>query len=166
MKHLYIVRHAKSSWVDCEVADVERPLNKRGKKDAPVMGERLKDRGVTPDLIVSSPAKRAYKTAKKIAKKLDYPKKRIVKDESIYEGSEGDLLQVIRRADSNVESLMIFGHNPGFTFLANALVGEPLIDNIPTCGVFRVDFDVDDWREVEPGTGKFQFFDYPKDSQT
>lgn len=161
MKTLYLVRHAKSSWDYPHLDDIDRPLNNRGKKDAPEMGRRLKMRGIFPDLMISSPAERAYKTCKKIAKMLDYPKGEIEIDEDVYHASEDGLLEVVRSCDDIWKSVMLFGHNPGFTDFANSLSNEN-IENIPTSGVFACKFDTDSWEEVDFGSGRMLFFDYPK----
>jgi phosphohistidine phosphatase len=161
MKRLYLIRHAKSSWKDPTVVDFDRPLNKRGKRDAPFMGKRIKSYQVQPDLIISSPANRAAKTAKIIAEEIGVPKKQIVYDESIYEAGVASLLHVIRNIDNSANQVMLFGHNPGLTMLAEYLT-HILVDNIPTCGIFCVDFAIDSWKEVAEGSGKVVFFDYPK----
>lgn len=162
MKRLYLVRHAKSSWKDATLEDFDRPLNKRGKQDAPLMGKLFKSHyKLSPDLIVSSPAKRAAKTAKVIAKEIGFPKKQIVYEGAIYEAGVPPLLSVIRKIDDSADQVMLFGHNPGLTMLAEYLIGV-VVDNIPTCGIFCIDFDVDSWKEVGEGRGKEVFFDYPK----
>lgn len=161
MKTLYIVRHAKSSWDYPELSDIDRPLNKRGEKDAPEMGRRLNQRDIFPDLMISSPANRALTTCKVIASALDYPQESIEVNDRVYHAGENRLLDVVRNADDTWLSVMIFGHNPGFTDFANSLTDE-YIDNIPTCGVFACTFDVDRWQEVDFGKGKKLFFDYPK----
>jgi phosphohistidine phosphatase len=158
---LILVRHAKSSWKDAGLADRERPLNKRGKRDAPEMGERLASRKLKVDTIVSSPAKRALKTAREIAKKLDYPKDRIELDDRIYEAAPSELLQVVREWDDARKCVMMFGHNPGFTELANEL-GTEYIDNVPTCGVVELAFDVKSWKRVGKAKAAKMRFDYPK----
>src|SRR2546421_80442 len=99
MKTLTLARHAKSSWDDLELSDFERPLNKRGRKDAPFMGELLHSRGFRPDLIVSSPANRALTTARIIAEELEYPLDRIIVNEKLYEADSGDILNVARATD-------------------------------------------------------------------
>lgn len=161
MKRLYLLRHAKSSWKHPDLSDFERPLNERGKRDAPVMGKRLKEMQIQPDLILSSPAKRAHKTAKIIAKEIDFPKKQIVTDESIYAAGVSTLLDLIRKIDDSFRQVILIGHNPGFTDLANYLTNAQL-DNIPTCGIFCTDFDIQSWKDVAEGKGTFVFFDYPK----
>jgi phosphohistidine phosphatase len=160
MKTLYLARHAKSSWKNSELSDVDRPLNKRGKRDAPFMGEVLHEKGVKPDLMVTSPAKRARLTAESIAKEIGYKKKNIVIEEDLYEFSTSGLLDVIQGFDNNHNSIMIFGHNPAFTTLNNNLTDQ-YIDNIPTCGIVCIQFDLQ-WNEIESNSGKTQFFIYPK----
>lgn len=161
MKRLYLIRHAKSSWKDQDLTDIERPLNTRGKRDAPCMGKRLKDLKVHPDLIVSSPAKRALKTAKVIAREIGYPKKRIETDESIYLAGVSTLLLVIQNIEDSYQQVILFGHNPGFTELAEYLTDQQF-DNIPTCGIVCMDFDIESWKEVAEGKGILVSFDYPK----
>lgn len=161
MKTLYLVRHAKSSWDHPYLDDIDRPLNKRGQRDAPDMGKRLHSRGIFPDLIISSPANRALTTCKEIAKALGYAKDAIEISDKMYHAGENRLLEIVRNTDDTWLSLMIFGHNPGFTDFANKLTHGD-IDNIPTCGVFACTFDVDAWHQVGFGIGRELFFDYPK----
>ena len=162
MKRLYLVRHAKSSWDDPDLSDIDRPLNKRGKKDAPIMGERLKnEHKAKPDLIISSPAKRAIRTARIIAKEIGYSKEKIEIKDSLYASGVTAMLNVIHYLDDSLDEVMLFGHNPDLTSLANYLSNQQ-VDNIPTCGVFCVDFDVKSWQDIEKGKGIFKFFDYPK----
>ncbi|UII32725.1 histidine phosphatase family protein [Fulvivirga ulvae] len=165
MKTLYIVRHAKSSWDYPNLSDQDRPLNKRGERDAPKMGERLNNRGIFPDLMLSSPANRALTTCKTIARELDYPLDGIEINDHLYHASEDSLLDIVNSTDDTWLSLMIFGHNPGFTDFANSLTDEYL-DNIPTCGVFACTFEVDSWQDVDFGNGRLLFFDYPKKKVT
>ena len=143
------------------LADFDRPLNKRGKRDAPEMGRRLASRGLCPDSIVSSPAKRAIKTAQAIARVIGFPEDKIQADERIYHASVAELINVIRGMEDGNEHAFVFGHNPGFTDLAVQLTLQS-IDNIPTCGVFDMAFDLPSWTEVWEGTGRFLSFDYPK----
>lgn len=163
MKTLILMRHAKSSWQDPDLDDVDRPLAKRGKRDAPVMGERLAERGIHPDLILTSPAKRARKTAQTVARALDYPKKKITHAEAIYEASEEHLLAVVQALDDDLDTVMLFGHNPGFTSFSYALT-DVYIENIPTCGVVLIRFAVERWQKVTWGSGEFVWFDFPKNT--
>ena len=161
MKTLYIARHAKSSWDFPELTDIDRPLNGRGNKNAPEMGQRLFKRNIKPDLLLSSPANRAFTTAQKIAQEIGYPLEEISTSQEIYHVGSGELMDIVRGQNDSINSLMIFGHNPGFTWFANSLTGEN-IDNIPTCGIVAIEFDVDSWSNIEAGEGKLIFFDYPK----
>ena len=163
MKTLYIIRHAKSSWDASNVDDFERPLNDRGKRDAPRMGKRLKEKEIHPELLLSSPAKRALSTAKKIAKVLNYAKDDIKTERNLYHADEETILSIIQGMKDKHNSVMIFSHNPGLTDFVNSLMtGEIDIDNIPTCGVVAFQLDVSSWKDVTWGSGKLLFFDYPK----
>ncbi len=144
MKHLWIVRHAKSDWGDPGLPDFERPLNKRGLGNAPAMGKWLAGQGVVPELIISSPAVRARRTAEMLATGMGYPLERIQLERRIYEASPETLLDVLAQADAAVNRLMLVGHNPGLTLLVNMLGGGPL-DNLPTCAVAALTFNSPDW---------------------
>ena len=161
MKRLFLVRHAKSSWDDPSLDDIDRPLNNRGKKNAPEMGIRLRKQGIIPDRLITSPAKRALTTAKKIADEIGYPKKKIIVDDRLYHGSSSSMISIIREMKNSSASLMLFGHNPGFTDFANQLCGINIY-NIPTAGIVAIDFSTDDWAEIDYNTGELVFFDYPK----
>lgn len=115
MKHLVLVRHAKSSWKDSEMEDHERPLNKRGERDAPHMAKVFLDKKMDPDLIASSTAVRALTTAKEFAKRLDYKKGKILKVPELYLSETDGLLSYLRNLDDDYQTVMIFGHNPGIT---------------------------------------------------
>lgn len=161
MKTLTLIRHAKSDWGEPLLRDFDRPLNGRGKKDAPAMGRRLADLGFMPDLLVTSPAKRAMSTAKRITKAIGYPKQNIVTDERIYEAGLKTLMDVVNSLDDGADHVALIGHNPGFTELANHLTGKP-IANIPTCGIVSIRFDLSHWGAVWEDSGQVVFFDYPK----
>ncbi len=161
MKRLFINRHAKSDWIHTGLNDSERPLNKRGLHDAPMMGRRLAERNEAIDIIISSPANRAITTAKLIAKELDYPIENIVEESTIYEARVSDLLKIINNIDSTYNNVMLFGHNPGFTDLADYLTGAGVL-NIPTCGICKISFNIDTWSQVSAHTGNMDYFDFPK----
>lgn len=161
MKTLYLVRHAKSSWDNPQLRDFDRPLNGRGKRDVPRMCTWLKERDALPDLIISSPAKRAQDTARLLQEVMQLPKDRLKTDERLYLADPGELLKVIGEVDAQVDHLFLVGHNPGQTDIANRLSGAR-IDNLPTAAIFAVSFDIDRWSELKQGTGKFLFFQYPK----
>lgn len=160
MKIIYLIRHAKSSWKDHRLTDFNRPLNKRGKKDAPFMGEKLKEKHIKPDLILSSPANRAKKTAQAIAEKISYPAEKIGFNDEFYDASEITILNHIKKLDEKFNSIMIFGHNPGLTQLNN-LISDNYIDNIPTCGIVALEYDKN-WSEVGKNSCRIIFFEYPK----
>ncbi|MBF8260085.1 MAG: phosphohistidine phosphatase SixA [Actinobacteria bacterium] len=162
MKTVLLVRHAKSSWKDPGLKDFDRPLNKRGKRDAPFMGKALKERRIHPDLILSSPAKRARQTARVIAEAIGYPKKKIVFDEAIHHAPARALLELVRKQGDANRTIMLFGHNPGFNDLADILLKDGTARKMPTTGVYCIRFGVARWREVKEGTGALDFFDYPK----
>jgi phosphohistidine phosphatase len=161
MKTLYLVRHAKSSWKYPRLDDFERPLNKRGRKNAPFMGSILKKLKVAPDIIISSPANRAATTARIIADTIDYPLEKIRYEETIYATSEYDLLQVIQQLDDAVSQAMLVSHNPAITDLANS-IGDTAISNIPTSGVCCINLDISSWAKIGDQRGKLKFFDFPK----
>lgn len=161
MKKLLLCRHAKSSWKDITLVDIDRPLNKRGKRDAPVMGGRLFDQGTKPDLIISSPAKRALKTARQLAKKMGYPKENIVIEDDMYGASPELLLELVRRFDNSNDMVIMVGHNPETTSFANLLGGLDIY-NVPTCGIVALAFDIGTWKDVNRKNGRLIFFDYPR----
>lgn len=158
---LYLVRHAKSSWDNPAMRDIDRPLNERGKGDAPRMGKRLKEREVAPDLMLSSPANRALTTCKEIATILGYSFDRIKTDKRIYHADEAALYDVLKELNDTQKVVMLFGHNPGFTYFANSLFNERIM-NIPTCGIVAGQLKVKSWQEIKAGCGNLTFFDFPK----
>jgi phosphohistidine phosphatase len=162
MKTLYVIRHAKSSWEDADLADFDRPLNERGKMDAPRMGKRLKERKVYPNLILSSPARRAFSTAKRMAEVLGYGKENIRTDSKLYHAGSRQIISVLKSIPEKHEIVMIFGHNPGLTDFVNEVGKDVDIDNIPTAGVAALQFQFDSWSHLETEQGKLLFFDYPK----
>lgn len=166
MKTLYILRHAKSSWDAMNVDDFERPLNERGKRDAPRMAKRLKEKEIHPDLIITSPAKRALSTTKRFAKILGYPRENIREERQLYHPDEEAVLSVVQRLNDKFNHVILCTHNPGLTEFVNTLMnGEVDIDNVPTCGVVALQFETDRWNDLDWGSGKLLFFDYPKSKE-
>lgn len=161
MKTLVLVRHAKSSWKDDSLPDHDRPLNKRGKRDAPEMGRRLADLVGTPDLIVSSPASRALATARIIAEETGYPADGVREDARIYEAGSAEILDVIRGLEDELDRVFLIGHNPGLTDLVNEL-SEPAVDNVPTCGMVELLLATRRWGDVSRGTARREAFITPK----
>lgn len=160
-KLLYLIRHAKSSWDDPSLRDHDRPLNKRGKRDAPLMANVLKKKGIKPDLIYSSTAERALEFAKVIAEILDFKKKKIVSTKDLYMADVKEMLGILRSVEDSAKTVFMVSHNPYITEFANSLCNYNL-DNIPTSGVFCIEFDVKKWKDIDLGKGKFVSFDYPK----
>ena len=161
MKTLILVRHAKSDWGNPSLSDFDRPLNERGKRDAPVMAKRLLDKKIKIDQIIASPAKRAAKTAKYFAEAFDYKKDKIDFKEKLYLAEPAAFFAAIEKANDKHESIALFSHNFGITDFANMLTNTR-IDNIPTCGVFAVKADCEKWEDFKEAKKEFLFFDYPK----
>lgn len=159
-KLLVLIRHAKSSWSNQELSDYDRPLNKRGKRDAPFMGEQLRKRHLTPGLFLSSSAKRAKKTAKHVAGAINYPLDKIVFRRDLYLADEDTIFEVISKVDENVDVLFLVGHNYGLTDIAESLSGVD-IENVPTAGIVGLEIG-ESWKHLRYGKAKLKFFDYPK----
>lgn len=161
MKRLTLVRHGKSSWKDPQLSDFDRPLNRRGKADAPEMGRRIAERGEQYDLILTSPAKRAVSTVKRIAGEIGFPESGIVKDVRLYAAEAREILRVVGEIDDLFANVLLCGHNPGITDFCT-LVSDLAIVAIPTCGVVTVEFPGCSWRDVSAGAGTLLYFDSPK----
>ncbi len=163
MKQLFLIRHAKSSWAVHGLDDFDRPLSKRGKADGLDMANRLAEAGVQPDLIVASPAKRAKKTARMMAKATGYKKKKINYYDQLYLGTLPFHLQLIEQLFRKVDSLFLVGHNDTLTELAEYLTGRRF-GNVPTCGIVAVEYPQPGGFSCDAGAGKLLFFDFPKNS--
>ncbi|MBX7216666.1 MAG: histidine phosphatase family protein [Candidatus Kapabacteria bacterium] len=161
MKTLFLCRHAKSSWEYPELSDFERPLNARGHRDAEFMAKVLAQQRLRPDLMVASPAARALTTARMIAAGIGYPLHDLMITERLYDATSGEILQVATTLPETVSVAMLFGHNPGMTLLANQL-GAPQIENIPTCGIVRLESTVEQWSQLAAATVRFVAFEFPK----
>ena len=161
MRTLTLVRHAKSSWKDASLRDRDRPLNKRGRRDAPEMGRRIAAAGIRPSLIISSPAVRAWTTAKFVAQEIGFPAEFMQRENDLYLASLDRLLDVVATQDSGFNNLMLFGHNPGLTDFANYLC-PGLTANVPTAGVVCVEFDSEDWMLYDKPEIRLLTYDFPK----
>ncbi|HLK30024.1 MAG TPA: histidine phosphatase family protein [Puia sp.] len=161
MKSILLVRHAKSSWTSDVLNDFDRPLNERGKREAPEMANRLIKNNITIDCFVSSPAKRAKKTAIFFAKEYGREEDEIIFIPELYHAGIQIFSKVISELDNDFETVAIFSHNPGITEFANLLT-EMQIDNMPTCGVFAVKAPVDKWSDFTDAEKQLLFFNYPK----
>jgi len=161
-KQLILIRHAKSDWNHPDLSDFERPLNTRGQRDAAMMGLRLKNCGIFPDCMLSSPAKRAQSTAEHIANALEFPLSKIDWLDELYLADVTTMMQLIRQTPDKISTLALVAHNPGISMLATALAGVS-IANMPTCANVRLQCDCDNWH----ATRKFSLldFNYPKQEQ-
>ena len=162
-KTLYLVRHAKSSWDDPSLADRDRPLNERGLSSAPDMGRRLAAQGHKPDLVISSPARRALSTAKKLAKEMGYRESKVITDEHLYFSGTRSMVDLLEKLDDKHKKVMIVGHNPAMTSLLNILCDSE-VENMPSCAVAMLDFDMESWSELTMTDGELMDYEYPKGS--
>ncbi|WP_448697318.1 SixA phosphatase family protein [Mucilaginibacter sp. AW1-3] len=158
MKKLMLVRHAKSGWDIPDLTDFERPLNPRGEETAPEMAQRLQQKGIVPQFIVSSPAERAKATARIFAEtfKLAEPEYHT----AIYEASSSTLLSVVSSLPDEYDFIALFGHNPGISDLVYYLTGK--MYDMPTCAVVVIHFDGVSWQLISGSTGTIEYYDYPK----
>ncbi|MBK8564674.1 MAG: histidine phosphatase family protein [Saprospiraceae bacterium] len=163
MKTLYLVRHAKSNWDNHLLRDIERPLNERGLADAPNMAKLMKIKGVQPDLILTSPAVRAMSTAAYFKIALGVEGEDFWVRDGIYEAISATIQQIIETLPESANSVMLFGHNPTFTSVAN-LFTDNYIDNIPTCGVVCIVSDADSWPAVSRLNSKVTAKYFPKET--
>ena len=161
MKRLILIRHAKSSWDYPLLGDFERPLNPRGRRDAPVMAQRLGNLLQGPWNLLSSPALRAITTAHAFADLLGVAHEAIKVEPRIYEATPGTLLHLVNSLPEPAAQWLMFGHNPGFTALAQLLASVPFAE-LPTCGIVSLRFEAARWDEVTPDSGQCEHFLYPK----
>jgi phosphohistidine phosphatase len=161
MKTLLVIRHAKSSWDNINSPDIDRPLNERGKKDAPAMAKRVINAGIRVDRLISSPARRARHTAELFAREFDVSESDIVILAELYHAQPAAFQQVIAGLDDDDNAVALFSHNPGITAFVNTLTSVRL-DNMPTCAVFAIKSGAPTWEEFFLGDREFLFFDYPK----
>ena len=160
-KTLLLIRHAKSDWSVQGQKDFERELNQRGNMDAPRMGAKMLELGLIPDFVVSSPAKRAMMTAEYICEQIKYPADKIDFQEDVYEASVRTLLKIVNELDDSYQTVALFGHNPGFSYLAEYLTGA-VIGDMPTCGIAQLTFEGSKWSEVSQNTGHLKSLIFPK----
>jgi phosphohistidine phosphatase len=160
LKALFLVRHAKSSWNDPLLPDADRPLSPRGRRAARKMGRRLAKQQLDPDLMVSSPAVRALKTARIMARRIGYPRRAIRVNPRVYACTAEELLRAIGSLDDRVRTVMLFGHNPEISSLAQRFCAA--ITPMPTCGVARLTFDIESWATIATSAPIETDFEYPK----
>jgi phosphohistidine phosphatase len=156
MKRIVIVRHAKAVPYGYD-DDFTRDLTDRGMSDAQRIGKELKKNGITPDVIIASPANRALQTALIFAENLDFNKKKVVEIEDIYHGlTTSEFLGLIQKLPEEAKTAFFFGHNPGFHYFVNNLL-ERFYDDMPTCSTVAIDFNVDSWKKVQARSGTKAF---------
>ena len=160
-KTLIMIRHANSSWTNPLESDFDRPLNERGKKEAPEIGEKLKSLNIIPDLIIASNAKRTRQTAKKIAKEVGYDIDNIKWEEKLYHCNSSVFEEIISGIGDKVKTLFIVAHNPGITEFVNQLSPEFSTPNMPTCGVVGAHIEVKEWSDFSTAKRKVFLFEYP-----
>jgi len=165
MKTIYFVRHAKSSWVDASLADHDRPLNKRGQRDAPRMARRLLGIDVAPDGLLSSTALRARQTAAEFADVLNIAPDDQRYEAELYHAWPPVIEQQIRTLPDHWHTVLIFGHNPGYTDLANRLQNDAYIGNLPTCGIIGAASDVESWADFTLAAARRIVYFYPKQTK-
>ena len=149
MKALILIRHAKSSWTH-NVIDHQRPLNSRGESDSKMVAKYFADKGLNPEKVLISDATRTRLTAEKFIKALKINEKKIEYNHDLYDFSGNDLTKVIKNCDSKIDRLMVFGHNHAITSFVNRY-GDQYIENVPTCGVVIIEFDINSWNDLKPG---------------
>jgi len=155
------MRHAKSSWDFPELSDHDRPLNKRGRHDAPLMGQQLLSRDVQFDLILTSTAVRALTTATLVAKELEFDQEKVQALPDIYKADRKDLIKIIQQVPDEVDCLLVVGHNPIISEVANKLSPEAIAD-MPTAGVVALRFKCNSWLDISGENSNLRFFDFPK----
>lgn len=161
MKTLYLMRHAKSSWNFDELSDRERPLNGRGRQDAPAMGEALAERDIRLDLLVSSPAVRALSTAALVAGALKYSHEKIQVIDKIYQADVADLLRVMHELPNEADSVLLVGHNNTITDFAN-LLSPSKLPEMPTAAIVCLRFEVEHWAHADRTNAEYYFYDHPR----
>ncbi len=161
MKRLFIVRHGKSSWDYDSVKDLDRPLKERGISDGYKMAERLVERELKPEIIISSPGIRALHSAVIFHRVLKLSREALRIDPDLYLADEQEILSVIYGLNDQINSVMIFGHNPGFTDFTNYISTLNLM-NIPTTGLAILDFQIDNWNQIAREKLVKEYFDFPK----
>ena len=161
MKVVYLIRHAKSEGNNPSIIDFNRVLSPKGLEDAQLMAIKLKELHVQPELIVCSSAQRTISTKQIIGKQINNLHTNIILDPSIYEASLNYLTFLVNALPSKSNHVIIIGHNPGITLLSNYLTDD-LIDNIPACGVVKIELNIENWNEIIQGIGTIRYFIYPE----
>ncbi len=161
LRNICFVRHAKSSWENPQLADIDRPLSKRGERDAPYLASKMVELQILPDLIITSPALRARTTARIFADAADLDSVHFIVDDMLYGADVSGIVKLVQKVDDAFKSIFVFGHNPTMTIMANSFAGVD-IDNVPTCGVLQAKTMVSGWKDWSPEVSAFVGFYYPK----
>ena len=161
MKRIFVVRHAKSSWGDLTLPDHARPLNERGRRDAPIMAALCVERNHVPDMIICSNAKRARETSEYFVKAFGLNPQSFRLESGLYHAPSDKYFEEAILIDDIHSSVMMFGHNPGITYLANE-VSSTFVDNVPTCGILIIESSANAWSDVDISNCKLLDFLYPK----
>lgn len=161
MKNLTIIRHAKSSWDNPDLEDIERPLNKRGYEDSLLMANILKQYNLYLNKVFCSPAERAKSTIKIFAKELNLNTEIFEYVDDLYNASRRDILNFLKKLDNRLNNVAIVGHNPGLTDLVHFLLYD-FDHELPTCSVVNINLDLEKWSDLKSGLGTLVFFEYPK----
>ena len=161
MKTIFLIRHAKSSWSAPSLNDFERPLNKRGTKDAPCIGKKLAQLNFNPELIISSSSVRTRKTIALICNEVAYNLNEVVYRDELFHASLSTLKKNINDTNNKLDSIAIVGHNFGISNFANYLTADA-VGTMPTCAVVKITLDVDSWEEIIEGLGNLEYYIYPK----
>ncbi len=156
MKTLVLIRHAKSSW-EHNITDIDRPLSERGFSDAQMLSQYFKNYNFKPNHVFSSPANRALSTCNFFMDALNLPKNILTIDQQLYDFGGSQVSLFIKSLNDNYQNVMIFGHNYAFTSISN-IFGNKFIDNVPTCGLVMIEFDIDSWKNIDKGHTKLTLF--------
>jgi phosphohistidine phosphatase len=160
-KTLFVLRHAKSSWDETDKRDIDRPLNSRGINNAHNLANALRDELIIIDAVVSSPANRAIHTSIIFCQVAELPLEIIQLNEKLYDTNEDEVERIVRAFSDDINSVMIVGHNPAFTYFANRYALKS-IKNIPTSGIVKLEFEVNSWNDISRSNVKSSSFDFPK----
>ena len=160
-RKLVMIRHAKSSWGNPLQSDFDRPLNDRGKSEAPEMGKKINKAGLIPDLIIASSAKRTRQTAKRIAEEVGYDVSKIRWEEKLYHCIPSVFREMLYEVGDDIGTVFIVAHNPGITEYVNQLSPDLGVENMPPCGVVGVQFEADEWNRLDLVHHKVIFFEFP-----
>lgn len=161
LRNICFVRHAKSSWENPQLADIDRPLSKRGERDAPFLASKMVDLQITADLIITSPAVRARTTARIFADAVELDSSCFIVNDMLYGADVTEIVKMVQGIDDKYKSIFVFGHNPTMTIMANCFAGVD-ISNVPTCGVLQAKTMVSGWKDWSPEVSAFVGFYYPK----